>query len=164
MSPAAGPPASSGRTPFLHMPVPWVYLLAYLVGVGLQFVVPVTLASTALSLAAQAAGLVLFVAGWWLAGWGLLIFRRAETTTTPGEAPKRLVTRGPYRFTRNPMYAGLTLAYLGEAGLLVQFWPLPLLVFTLVYVNCFVIPVEEASLREFGDAYSRYRSRARRWL
>jgi protein-S-isoprenylcysteine O-methyltransferase Ste14 len=46
----------------------------------------------------------------------------------------------------------------------VQIWPLPLLVLTLVYVNWFVIPVEEASLAEFGDEYARYRARVRRWL
>jgi protein-S-isoprenylcysteine O-methyltransferase Ste14 len=146
------------------LPVPWVYLLAYLVGVGLQFLFPVTFASSALSWTAQAAGLLLFAAGAWIAGWGLLTFHRAKTTTTPGEAPSRLVTGGPYRFTRNPMYLGLTIAYLGEAGLLVQVWPLPLLVLAVVYVRWFVIPVEEASLGAFGDAYSRYRSRVRRWL
>lgn len=152
------------RKPFLHMPVPWVFVLAYLVGVGLQIVFPISVGETAPSLAVQIAGLLVFALGAWIAGWSLLLFHRRDTTTTPGDAPRELVTGGPYRFTRNPMYAGLTLAYLGEAGMLLQVWPLPLLVLTLAYVNWFVIPVEEASLGAFGDAYGRYRARVRRWL
>jgi protein-S-isoprenylcysteine O-methyltransferase Ste14 len=74
------------------------------------------------------------------------------------------VTAGPYRFTRNPMYVGLVLAYLGEQGMLLQVWPLLLLVLTVVYVNWFVIPVEETSLRSFGPVYDAYRARVRRWI
>ena len=60
----------------------------------------------------------------------------------PGETSSVLVTSGPYRFTRNPMYVGLALAYLGETGALLQVWPLPLLVLVLAYVNWCVVPVE----------------------
>jgi protein-S-isoprenylcysteine O-methyltransferase Ste14 len=156
--------ARETRRPFLHMPVPWVFVLAYLVGVGLQFLVPLNLGSPALSLLVRLAGVVLFAAGAILAGWGLVVFHRVETTTTPGEAPATLITAGPYRFTRNPMYVGLVLAYLGEQGMLVEAWPLALLVLTVAYVNWFVIPVEETSLRVFGPAYDAYRARVRRWI
>jgi protein-S-isoprenylcysteine O-methyltransferase Ste14 len=62
------------------------------------------------------------------------------------------------------MYVGLVLAYLGEQGMLVEVWPLALLVLTVAYVNWFVIPVEETSLRAFGPAYDAYRARVRRWI
>jgi protein-S-isoprenylcysteine O-methyltransferase Ste14 len=156
--------ASTERRPFLHMPVPWVFVLAFLLGVGLQFLLPLSSASSTLSGLAWVAGVVLFVAGAVIAGWGLLLFHRLETTTTPGEAPNNLVTTGPYRFTRNPMYLGLVLAYLGEQGLLVLAWPLLFLLLTIGYVNWFVIPLEEASLRAFGPAYDAYRARVRRWI
>ncbi|HEV8261426.1 MAG TPA: methyltransferase [Burkholderiales bacterium] len=65
-------------------------------------------------------GGVLFSVGAVIAGCCLVIFRRARTTTVPGKSSVKLVTWGPYRFTRNPMYVGLVLAYLGEAGLLKQ--------------------------------------------
>jgi len=111
------------------------------------------------------AGAALFSLGAIIAGWGLAIFRRARTTTVPGKSSAKLVTWGPYRFTRNPMYVGLTLAYLGEAGLLRQLWPIIALPFVLAYVNWTVIPVEEAKLVEvFGDEYERYRSRVGRWI
>jgi protein-S-isoprenylcysteine O-methyltransferase Ste14 len=148
----------------LRVPVPWVFVLAYLFGAGLESmrrraISPDTARVTTI------AGLVLFVAGAVLAGWGLAIFRSVRTTTVPGEASKKLVTWGPYRFTRNPMYVGLSLAYLGEAGLLKQIYPVLLLPLVIAYVNWTVIPVEEARLKEtFGGEYERYRSKVRRWF
>lgn len=156
--------ARATRRPFLLMPVPWVFVLAFLLGVGLQLLVPFNLGSQTIALLVRVAGVALFAAGATIAGWGLVAFHRVETTTTPGEAPATLVTSGPYRFTRNPMYVGLVLAYLGEQGMLVEAWPLALLVLTVAYVNWCVIPVEEASLRAFGPAYDAYGARVRRWI
>ena len=164
MTRSLDPQAPTRRTPFLHMPVPWVFVLAFLLGVGLQFLLPLGSTSSTLSGLAWVAGLVLFAAGAVIAGWGLVIFRRLRTTTTPGENPNSLVTSGPYRFSRNPMYLGLVLAYLGEQAMLVLAWPLLFLVLTIGYVNWFVIPVEEASLRAFGPAYDAYCARVRRWI
>jgi protein-S-isoprenylcysteine O-methyltransferase Ste14 len=63
------------------------------------------------------------------------------------------------------MYVGLVLAYLGEAGILGQVWPMFLLPLTVAYMNWVVIPVEEGKLKEvFGEAYERYRARVRRWM
>jgi protein-S-isoprenylcysteine O-methyltransferase Ste14 len=143
--------------------VPWVFVLGYLLGAGLQALVPVTLRSSAVSTALQLAGGVLFLAGAVLAGWAWLLFRRARTTTVPGEAARVLVTHGPYRLTRNPMYVGLTIAYLGEAALLAQTWPLAFLLLVLGYINSFVIPVEEATLQDV-PGYAEYHPKVRRWL
>ena len=148
----------------LRVPVPWVFVLAYLLGAALESmhrraISPGTTRITTM------AGVLLFVAGAALAGWGLAIFRSVRTTTVPGEASKKLVTWGPYRFTRNPMYVGLSLAYLGEAGLLKQIYPILLLPLVIAYVNWTVIPLEEARLTEvFGGAYERYRSKVPRWF
>jgi protein-S-isoprenylcysteine O-methyltransferase Ste14 len=100
-----------------------------------------------------------------IAGRSLLIFHKARTTTVPGRASAKLVTWGPYRISRNPMYVGLTLAYLGEAGLLKQLWPVIVLPLVLAYINSIVIPVEEARLKEvLGEDYGHYCSRTRRWI
>jgi len=152
------------RRPFLHMPVPWVFLLAFLLGLGVQLLLPLRPPSSTLSGLAWFAGLVLFAGGVVIAGWGLVLFHRLKTTTTPGEAPNRLVTSGPYRFARNPMYLGLVLAYLGEQGMLALAWPLLFLVLTVGYLNWFVIPIEEDTLGAFGPAYQAYRARVRRWI
>ena len=156
-------PAKSARAPFLHMPVPWVFVLGYLIGVGLQVLFPVAQSETGWSTALRIAGGCAVVAGFSVAGWAWMLFQRAGTSRVPGESSRVLVTRGPYRFTRNPMYVGLTTAYIGEAGALLQIWPLCLLLVVLAYVNWFVIPVEEATLASFAG-YERYRAHVRRWI
>jgi protein-S-isoprenylcysteine O-methyltransferase Ste14 len=148
----------------MHVPVPWVFVLTYLLGVALESVRAST-RSPMMALVSTIAGGVVFVVGAVIAGWGLVIFRKAGTTTVPGQSSVKLVTWGPYRFTRNPMYLGLVLAYLGEAALLKQMWPVLVLPFTLVYLNWTVIPVEEAKLEEvFQDEYAQYRLGVRRWI
>ena len=148
----------------MRVPVPWVFVLSYLLGVAVESVRPHLIASTAAP-ASTVAGTALLAVGAVIAGYALAIFHKAGTTTVPGRSSVRLVTWGPYRFTRNPMYVGLTLAYLGEASLLRQAWPLLVLPLTLAYLNWIVIPVEEAKLLDvFPDEYAQYRSRVRRWV
>jgi protein-S-isoprenylcysteine O-methyltransferase Ste14 len=63
------------------------------------------------------------------------------------------------------MYVGLALAYLGEAGLVGQIWPVVVLPLMLAYLNWIVIPVEEARLHEvFQGEFDDYGSRVRRWM
>jgi protein-S-isoprenylcysteine O-methyltransferase Ste14 len=148
----------------LYVPVPWVFVLTYLVGVALERIHPSNSSPRTVP-ASTIAGVALFAVGAIIAGWGWVIFRKARTTTVPGKTSAKLVTWGPYRFTRNPMYVGLTLAYLGEAGLLKQIWPVLLLPLTIAYLNWTVIPVEEAKLEEaFHDDYLQYRLRVGRWI
>ena len=148
----------------MHVPVPWVFVLTYLLGAILESIRPATIRPEA-ALVSTVAGGVLFAVGAVIAGWSLVLFRRARTTTVPGKSSVKLVTWGPYRLTRNPMYVGLAIAYLGEAGLLKQIWPFLVLPLTVAYLNWIVIPVEEAKLKEvFQDAYEQYSARVRRWI
>jgi protein-S-isoprenylcysteine O-methyltransferase Ste14 len=148
----------------LHVPVPWVFVLTYILGGVLEHVLHRTISPTA-ALISTIAGAMLFAVGAVIAGWGLVLFRKAKTTTVPGKLSGQLVTWGPYRVTRNPMYVGLVLAYLGEAGLLKQIWPVVLLPLTIAYLNWTVIPLEEAKLEEaFHDGFEQYRLRVPRWL
>ena len=156
--------AAAGVPLPMRVPVPWLFVLTFLLGVVLQLLVPIHLRPD-LARTYFWAGALTLALGVGLSAWGLVLFRRAETTTVPFEQPAALVISGPYRFSRNPMYVGLTLSYLGVAGLYDQVWPLILLPFFLVYVNAVVIPVEERSLRAtFGSAYESYCARVRRWL
>jgi protein-S-isoprenylcysteine O-methyltransferase Ste14 len=149
----------------LKVPVPWVFILGYLAGLPLQFWLSHGALSPRADWVSARLGAVLFALGAVIAGWGLTLFHGARTTTVPGQTSRLLMTRGPYRLTRNPMYVGLTLAYLGEAGLLRQIWPLAVLPLVLAYLQWMVIPLEEAKLREaFGEQYEAYRERVRRWI
>ena len=151
-------------TALLRVPVPWVFVLTYLAGVGIE---------TAFhrggffphSKWLTSVGFVIFILGMGFAGWGWFIFHRARTTRVPGEDSTALVTSGPYRLMRNPMYVGLSVAYVGEAAILHQIVPILLLPLTIVYLNRVVIPVEEERLcAVFGAEYDRYRKDVRRWL
>ena len=94
-------------------------------------------------------------------------FKRARTTINPfkPENSTALVTSGIFRFTRNPMYVGLTLVLLGWAAFLCSAWALLGPVVFVVYINRFQISPEERVLSaKFGAAYTEYTARVRRWL
>lgn len=98
--------------------------------------------------------------------WAIILFRREDTEINPtSPANRKLVTSGPYRFTRNPMYLGLVLLALGIA-VWVGAWPMliaPVAVFATA--NWVHIPFEEAKMRrQFGAAYDDYVTRVRRWV
>jgi len=151
--------------PLMRVPVPWVFVMAYLTGAGLQILLPVRAASPAAMLLFRLGGIALIAIGTVLAAWCLLIFREQSTTTVPFGASSSLVTWGPYRLSRNPMYVSLTLVYLGEASLLLHFWPLVTLVPMIGYLHWVVIPYEESRLLEaFGTPYEEYRARVGRWI
>jgi protein-S-isoprenylcysteine O-methyltransferase Ste14 len=97
--------------------------------------------------------------------WGVVTFRRAETAIVPHHGASRLVTHGPYRCTRNPMYTGLTIAYLGGSALLDSAWPIIVLPVVLLILLKTVILREEMYLRDaFGAEYTRYAASVRRWV
>lgn len=149
----------------LHIPVPWVFILTYLLGLVLQLIFPFNILSQEASFIIKIIGIILFALGAFFASWSLIIFRKARTTTTPGESSKKLVTNGPYQLTRNPMYASLILAYVGEAGFLSQSWPVFVLPLILAYVNWIVIPFEEGILKkDFKEEYENYCNYVSRWL
>ncbi len=111
------------------------------------------------------AGPLLVMAGLALVAWGMLTFRAARTAIVPNHAASTLVASGPYRFTRNPMYTGLTIAYVGAAIWLDSGWSLIMLPLVLVLLVRLVIRREEAYLDDaFGREYASYRSRVGRWF
>src|SRR4051812_6869197 len=83
----------------LYLPVPWVFVLGYLIGVGAERLWPLPTLDLLDSYLAAAGGVLIGI-GAAIAGWGLLTFRRARTTTIPGQVSSQMVTWGPYRYTR----------------------------------------------------------------
>jgi protein-S-isoprenylcysteine O-methyltransferase Ste14 len=111
-------------------------------------------------------GIALAALGFVLPVWAILLFRRAGTEVKPtSPANKALVSSGPYRFTRNPMYLGLVLITLGIA-LWVGSWPMLLApVLTFATASFVHIPFEEAKMRrQFGEAFDAYTQKVRRWI
>jgi len=95
--------------------------------------------------------------------WDFATFGRG--TPAPIDAPKKLVVRGLYRYTRNPMYVGVLTVILGWA---VLFQAAAVVLYVLLVGTCFhlfIVLYEERHLqKEFGGEYEDYRSRVRRWL
>jgi len=108
----------------------------------------------------------LLVAGWvGLAASSVGLFRRKQTSMIPVRPASTLVSTGPYKFTRNPMYVSLALLTLAFAFFLNTWWIVVLLVPALLIVQRFVIVPEEKYLRRrFGADYEAYTHRVRRWL
>jgi protein-S-isoprenylcysteine O-methyltransferase Ste14 len=100
-----------------------------------------------------------------LSASGAVTFRRHHTTVIPHHAVSAMVSAGPYRFTRNPMYLGLTIAYLGVSLAMASWWPLFALPVILAVVSSQVIAKEESYLRQrFPQDYAAYTSHTRRWI
>ncbi len=92
-------------------------------------------------------------------------FRRARTRAEPWKPTTAVVTGGVYRFTRNPMYVGMALAYSGFAFGMDNVLALLLLVPAVFVIQHGVILREERYLEaKFGAEYVQYKSRVRRWF
>lgn len=141
------------------LPQVWLVLFA-LAGAALGRLVPL-----GRPFALRGAGLLLIVAALALMLWAGLTMRRARTTVMPGRRPDTLVTDGPFRFSRNPIYladlillVGLMLALRVPAGLVM----VP--AFGLFLPRRIILREEVMIAAAFGPAYDRYRMQVRRWI
>lgn len=146
----------------VHPPVLFAGGLA--AGWLLERVMPLPLGPTA-SPSRLAAALAIATIGVAIALWAVLLFRRVRTGIPVHHAVTSLVTGGPYRWSRNPIYLGLVLVYAAAALALNIAWPLILLPAVLLALHALVIRREEALLaRLFGDSYRAYARSVRRWF
>jgi protein-S-isoprenylcysteine O-methyltransferase Ste14 len=155
------------RSPGVRFPPPTVFVAGWLLGWLLESRVErIRLVGASADRWPLVIGGTLFLAaGLVVIAWGLLTFFRARTAVMPHHSASRLVTHGPYRFTRNPMYLGMTLLHLGLALRANMGWPLLLLPLVLYTLYRLVISREERYLTSaFGAAYEDYRRRVRRWI
>ncbi|MFA6599498.1 MAG: isoprenylcysteine carboxylmethyltransferase family protein [Candidatus Omnitrophota bacterium] len=143
--------------------IPPVYFCGFLgLSIVLNFMWPVALIFHA---PYSYAGALLIVFGFVLMSWARRLFKREGMPVRPGEELTNLAVSGPYRFTRNPMYAGLTLILMGGSmglGSLAAFLG-PIGFWTVIH--CFFIPFEEKKLEDaFGEKYLEYKRKVRRWF
>lgn len=157
--------ASGPAHPGVPFPPPLLFVLGLLGGLLLHRAVPVALVPGGPAPVGVAAAWALVGAGVVLLAWAMGTFARARTAIIPNQPASQVVSRGPYRFSRNPMYVALTAMYLGLALWRNTLWPLLLLPAVLWMLQAYVIRREERYLAHaFGDAYDHYRARVRRWL
>lgn len=141
---------------------PFLYAGALVVGALLDRLIPLPILAPGGGLVP---GVVLIVLAGCLAAWCFGLFRRAGTNVPTHKPSTAIVTDGPYRFSRNPIYIALTTLSAGIAIWVNSWWMLGLLVPTFVIMNIGVIDREERYLAaKFGDEYLSYKARVRRWL
>lgn len=161
------PPSEPGRdVAGVIAPPPLIFGGFLVLGLVLNAVWPLPITGAHVASAVRyAAGAVLGVAGIVLGIAGFLEFRRAGTDVRPERPTTALVTTGPFRLSRNPLYISQVLFYLAIAVAADSGWALALIVPTIAVIRFGVIAREEAYLeRRFGEDYRRYKAVVRRWL
>lgn len=148
--------------PLTLVPPPLVYAVALFGAWWMQGWLPLPLDLVAL---ARPLGWALIGIG--LAGfaWALFAIWTHRTTVNPYKAASNLVTRGPFRYSRNPIYVSDWFVYAGVTLLLKTAWPLLLAPGVYLVMRHLVIAHEENHLAaRFGMEYQDYKKRVRRWL
>lgn len=150
------------RKPYFILPAPVVYVAFLLLAWGLRTLWPLSLPSNPWTwffgwAAIDAGTLLMFWTAW------LMLWRK--TTLNPYGKPQQLLTEGPFRVTRNPIYVADTMLYIGAALLFADMWAWVFLPVVLLAVTIGVIRHEERLMvQHFGEDYRKYMGKVRRWL
>lgn len=153
---------SEDRGPGVRLSPPLVYIGAVLLGLALDRLLPLPF-STGFRGDWAGGGLVLCALVFDVLGVRELL--RARTTVRPDRPSSALVTSGPYRLSRNPLYLSLAVIQVGIGIWIDNLWVLALLVPTVAIISRTAIGPEERYLNQkFGPAYRAYQSSVRRWL
>jgi protein-S-isoprenylcysteine O-methyltransferase Ste14 len=145
-------------------PPPLIFLAGLVLGFWLdtQFHLPLPLLKPALKIALS---LVTGSLAAVLVFWQFAAFARVGTPERTDRPTTALSTGGPFRFSRNPGYLGMSLLYLSVAVATGGCWTVLMLIPTLLVIRNGVILREEAYLeRKFGAEYRSYADRVRRWF
>ena len=149
-------------------PVPWPPIIfggALLLGIVAGWLQPFAVFPADWSISLAIAGAACFAAGFALLATAVRLFARAGTPAPPNRPTKLIVAGGIYRFTRNPMYAGMALMLAGLGLAFNSAWLLLLVPVGIYAVTKLAIEREEAYLSaRFGADYLAYKSQVRRWL
>jgi protein-S-isoprenylcysteine O-methyltransferase Ste14 len=145
---------------------PAVPVLTILLGVGLDRLAPIDLGFELPAPARYSIGGAIAIGAiLGLGYWSVRLFRRSGQDENPWKPTPRIVERGPFRVTRNPMYLQMVLVCVGFAVMLANWWILALTPVGAWLLQRLAIVPEEAYLEDkFGDAYRAYKRRVRRWI
>lgn len=154
--------AANGDNPGVIILPPVLLALTITAALVLHWLVPLPIPDRTVALAV---GIALFVVGAALAVWGKKIMEAAGTNVLPTQPTTAIVSAGPFRFTRNPLYIGLGLVLLGVTIGWGTWWGFIALVPAALVLHYGVVLREERYLeRKFGAAYLDYKGKVRRYL
>lgn len=97
--------------------------------------------------------------------WSSSLFLKSKTTVSPYGSPTSLVTSGPFRISRNPMYLGMAAMLLGIAILMGSLVTFAFPIIFVMIIETQLIPDEEKNLEKiFGKEYDDYKRKVRQWI
>ena len=147
----------------VHVPPPLIFLTAIGSGALVQYFVPLALPLP--QWVRAVAGALIAFGGVAFGAWAIVLFRRSGQDPAPWKPSPSLVAQGPYRFSRNPIYVGMTSVVVGLALALGNPWMLGLGVLALGVVHfAAVLPEERYLAEKFGEDYARFCASVRRYL
>ena len=110
-------------------------------------------------------GILLIIAGTSIVFVANSILLKKRTAIMPFEIPSVLITSGPFRFGRNPVYLGMALILFGVAAVPGSISPFFFPIIFVIIINKLFIPIEENNLEKlFGEKYLDYKKNVRRWI
>lgn len=113
----------------------------------------------------QGVGMALIGLGILLGYWAVRSLESGGASPDAFLPPAALVTEGPFRFSRNPIYLGFVMIYAGLGALLNSLWIVLLTpVVVIGLTQAIIVPDERLLDSRFGDEFNTYRERVRRWL
>ena len=145
------------------LPPPLVFVGFLALSLALHWNMPIHITNKYQWVRFPIGGHLLFVAGT-IALQSFFLMRRGNTPIDFNKPTTAIIIKGPFRFTRNPLYLSLLMLFGGIAILLNSLWFLPSLLCMLFIFNG-ITKKEESYLEDrFGDEYVRYKNNVRRWL
>ena len=152
------------RGALVRFPPPLVFLSCILLGVAFQYVVAPAPVPVSRAISAIGGG-VLLMTGLGFIASARILFTRTGQSPAPWKPSPELILKGPYRFTRNPMYLGITLFELGLGLAVNNLWISLFAAPALLTVHFIAVLPEERYLSEkFGESYKAYLAQVRRYL
>lgn len=146
--------------PDVIMLPPMLFVIFVCAGAAIGWAIPIEFSRTW-----GWAGLILLSLAFLIDEWALRLFKNAETNVAPNQPANTIVSDGPFKYSRNPMYVSFLLLYAGisfltgKAGMLLLILPLFYMLDQKV-----IKPEEKYLTQKFGDTYLDYKAKVRRWI
>jgi len=156
--------SDTSKGPGVYIPPPLFYVLIFVIAVFVQKKIPIgdTVLHTVII---KTLGIILFIIALFFLFRSLRQFFLTKNTVIVFKPATSLQTTGIYAITRNPMYVGLAIVYLGATIFIGNWWNIILFPILILIVQEYIIKREESYLAiEFGHEYENYKKKVRRWL
>ena len=142
-----------------------VFGVPFLLSLGLQFVFPLSFPPGTAHKILVSIGVILMITS-----LGLIVLTRREFShydqpTDPGHPTSQVIKTGVFSISRNPLYFGSVMMFLGLAFVISTYWALLALIISIIVCHyILIIPEEKYLAAKFGGEYQKYTENVHRWL